>query len=470
MKTSIFKRYFTITAVILLISMMVFSLILVLFLRNMWISEKNQLLQKNVSMISQYSEELFNYDNYMMSLSNIAGIVSQTVDADVYIVDESGNYVLCADRTRQCMHKGAVVSGRILKKTFSGNYSELGTLGGIYNENCYTVGSTLRYQGQNVGYVYASVPSSSMSLYLALPLQAIAICGVGVLLLSLLVVSVVTAKITKPIRLMTKAAENMEKGDFLQKIPIYHHDEIGQLSEAFNKMSKALASLESMRRNFSSSVSHELKTPMTTISGFVDGILDGTIEPENQEKYLKIVSDETKRLSRLVNSMLQMSRLESDSHKLNFTTFNFTDIVARTLISFEQKIDSKQLVIEGMDGVSDIPLFADRDTIYQVVYNLVDNAIKFTPVGGKIVINLDRGEGNVHFMIRNSGQGLSEHELSSIFERFYKTDRSRSEDKSGVGFGLYIVKTIIRQHGGEISASSVPGQYTQFDVRIPNKE
>ena len=225
-----------------------------------------------------------------------------------------------------------------------------------------------------------------------------------------------------------------------------------------------------MRRDFISSVSHELKTPMTTISGFVDGILDGTIPPEQQGKYLRIVSDETKRLSRLVNSMLQLSRLESGTTKVNKTTFNLSDMIISVFLSFEQRIEEKHLEISGLDMLKPLSLTADRDLIYQVIYNLTENAIKFTPEGGVITVTSKAEKQKVKFSIRNSGEGLRQQEMAKIFERFYKTDRSRSKDKTGMGFGLYIVKTILSLHNGKIAVSSVLGEYTQFDVTLPDRE
>ncbi len=470
MKPSILKKLFIITSAVMIICTTVVSLILVLFLRNMWIDDKNKLLKNNVMLISDSTDEIFSTPLYMDSLNTLISVISKTAGADIYVVDSKGNYVTCANHYENCVHQGKTVSDNILKKTFKGSYDTIGKLGGIYEEKCYTVGGILEYKGKTIGYVYASVPSSSLKESIQKMLNVMILANCSVFIISLIVVFIITARITKPLRLMTKAAEQMARGDFLQQIPVTHRDEIGQLSEAFNKMTKSLASLESMRRNFISSISHELKTPMTTISGFVDGILDGTISPDDEKKYLSVVSDETKRLSRLVNSMLQMSRLESDENKLNLSTFNFTDIIARTLISFEPRIVEKNLQISGMDGVADIYLSADEDMIYQVVYNLTENAIKFTPYGGTITLKPKIIENvGVSFTIRNSGEGLSECELAGIFERFYKTDRSRNMDKSGVGFGLHIVKTIVRKHCGEIIASSTPGEYTQLEVKIPNQ-
>ena len=285
---------------------------------------------------------------------------------------------------------------------------------------------------------------------------------------------------TKPLRDMAQVVKKIESGDFSAKVPVKTRDEIGLLAEAINKMTVSVGALEEMRSSFISSVSHELKTPMQTISGFVDGILDGTIfvdgildgtiEKQEQEKYLRIVSDETKRLARLVNSMLQLSRLQSEKMKLNKTTFNFSDMVISVFLSFERQVEDKRIEIVGLDLLKPISITADRDLIYQVIYNLTENAIKFTPEGGEISVKCECEKQTVKFSIKNSGEGLSKCEMSKIFDRFYKTDRSRSKDKTGMGFGLYIVKTIVSLHGGKISVGSVLNEYTQFEVVLPDKE
>jgi signal transduction histidine kinase len=200
---------------------------------------------------------------------------------------------------------------------------------------------------------------------------------------------------------------------------------------------------------------------MTTISGFVDGILDGTIPPEEQQRYLQTISSEVRRLSRLVNTLLEISRLESGKG-MQTLDFNVTETARQILISLMGKIDSKGLEVEFEGGDDDVFVLADPDTIHQVLYNLLDNAIKFTQEKGTISISITSKGKKALIKVRNTGEGIPEEELSHIFERFYKSDRSRGLDKTGTGLGLYIVKTILEKHGEEISEESVVGSYTEF--------
>lgn len=469
MRRSIFFKYFSITAAIQLVSIIIFSLIVVVFSRTQWLNDKNDLLVKNTKIISNLSNEAINLGwDFKSQMKPFLVNTAQQIDASVYIYDLKGGFVLCSDLENNCTHKLTTIKQEIVDKAANDNFSESGTMGGLYTKNCYTVGKPIYYNGQTIGVVFASVPSAISFAYVSQIIKVMLICSLVVMMIAVIAIYIASAQMTKPLRLMAQAAKNMEKGIFLQNIPVENQDEVGLLAQAFNKMSKSLGSLEQMRRSFISSISHELKTPMTTISGFVDGVLDGTIPRDEHEKYLKIVSSETHRLSRLVNSMLQLSRLENDGLKLNPAQFNISDMLMRILFSFEQKINDKNLDIQGLEKLETVNIVADNDLIYQVLYNLLENAIKFTNDDGYISFNIEKAKHNtIKIRIKNSGEGLSQVELSRIFERFYKTDRSRSIDKTGMGFGLYIVKTIVAAHNGKIVVSSVLNEYTCFDLTLP---
>ena len=271
-----------------------------------------------------------------------------------------------------------------------------------------------------------------------------------------------------PLVQMSIAAKAMSKGDYSHRITVNRKDELGELQQSFNEMVQSVQSLEVMRSSFISNVSHELKTPMTTIGGFVDGILDGTIPMSQNKKYLLIVSDEVKRLSSMVNAMLSLSKLESGQTKLACSKVDITDIICRIIISFSMKIESKNIEIEGMEEVPQSYVYGDFDLLYQTIYNLFDNAIKFTPENGLISVDIDETNNYIKIKITNSGEGISEEDLAHIFERFYKSDKSRSMDKTGFGLGLHIVKSIVDIHNGKVSVQSEYGKSTSFSITLPN--
>ena len=266
---------------------------------------------------------------------------------------------------------------------------------------------------------------------------------------------------------MAEATKRYAAGDFSMRVHVDGRNEMADLAGAFNSMARDLASLESARRSFVANVSHELKTPMTTIGGFIDGILDGTIPPDKQSHYLQIVSDEVKRLSRLVVSMLNLSKIEAGKLSLNRAEFDICDMIFRTMLGFEQVIEQKQFSITGLENMESTIISGDRDMLTQVVYNLIDNAVKFTPEGGEIHFDVVHDMQKVYISIRNSGKGISSEEIDRVFDQFYKVDKSRSFDVKGAGLGLYIVKSIVEMHGGAIKASSVENQYTEFSFWLP---
>ena len=209
---------------------------------------------------------------------------------------------------------------------------------------------------------------------------------------------------------------------------------------------------------------------MTTIAGFIDGILDGTIPPERQSHYLHIVSDEVKRLSRLVRTMLNLSRIDNGELKIRPNDFDISETVLSTVLTFEKSIDEKKIDIRGLDTLQPMQVHGDEDLLHQVVYNLVENAVKFTNTEGYISFNVSDSIDRIVVTIENSGSGIQSDELPLVFEKFYKTDKSRSQDKNGMGLGLYLVRTIIKLHGGDISVSSVVNEYTRFSFYIPKPQ
>ncbi len=471
MRESIFAKYFATVVAIISICVILFSAIVLGSTKSQWIDDKDALLSKNVRIISSLFENSADYYGFdKFQIYGTIDAISEIIDSTIFLVDENGQCYYSVGESHNAPKNGYIINQNVILKSSKGKYVESGNLSGALGERCFVVGYPIIKNGVQSGVVFASVPLKQSNTYTTEIFKITLYAGLIVLLIAFISTYLASAQLTKPLRQMAAVVKRVERGDFSAKLSLERQDEIGLLADAINKMVISIGALEGMRREFVSSVSHELKTPMTTISGFVDGILDGTIKPEEQSKYLRIVSDETKRLSRLVNSMLQLSRLESEEMKLNKTTFNISDMIISVFLSFEQKIDEKNLTISGLDLLQPISITADKDLIYQVVYNLTENAIKFSNKDGEISVVSSATKQNVNFSIKNTGEGLNSQEISKIFDRFYKTDRSRSKDKSGMGFGLYIVKTIINMHNGKINVDSVLGEYTQFDVTLPDTE
>jgi signal transduction histidine kinase len=285
--------------------------------------------------------------------------------------------------------------------------------------------------------------------------------AVVVLMVAFMASSVTTMRQVQPIREMAQATRRYAEGDFDIRMKDYgRNDEIGELAASFNNMAESLQQTERQRREFIANISHELKTPMTTIAGYTDGILDGTIPPEKEQQYLQIISDESRRLSRLVRRMLDVSQLQAMDPLKNGNRFDVCESMRRVLISMEKKITDRGLDVDA--DIPDEPIFVrgDKDLITQVIYNLLENATKFARENSTLYLGVTTLDGKARVAVRNEGETIPAEELPLLFERFHKSDKSRSEDKDGVGLGLYIVKTIVEQHKEKINVTSENGVTT----------
>ncbi len=279
---------------------------------------------------------------------------------------------------------------------------------------------------------------------------------------SILILLIYTYYITVPLRQMKVVAQEYARGNFKPKVEVNTKDDIGALAQTMNSMSEAIAKFEESSRNFVSNVSHEFKTPITSIIGFIDGLIDGTIPEEKRGHYLQIISNEVKRLSNLVQSMLNISKIESGGIKPVFVPVNINNIIGRILVGFFDKIENKKLDICGMEDVDDCWIQGDENLVYQIFYNLIENAIKFANEEGCISFKFIQVANARIITVRNTGEGLKQEEIDKMFDRFYKTDKSRSKDKSGFGLGLNIVLTIVRLCNWRINVKSEYGKYTEF--------
>jgi len=473
MKLKLFKKYFFTTAIIIVFSLSVMLMILSFVLNNNIAASKQVVLTKACSEVVEYigqvSEE--NEAADVKNFVNVLNTISDVSETDMFIADyPTGEVTLCGcgeyKRDGNCSHSAVIIAEEDMAKVSSETKKKfrLSNLN-IYKRPRYVYSEPLyNKSGEQYGVVFATASVTTVQSLLAdVTKLYIASASLPIIIMFFCIYAMVY-RLTKPLKQMSEATRAMAKGDFSKRIPVTSDDEIGELSASFNMMTNSLAQLEGMRKSFVANVSHELKTPMTTIGGFIDGILDGTIEPEKQKYYLGIVSDEVKRLSRLVQSMLSMARLESGEFVLKRELFDFGELLCTIDISQEQRIEKSGINIIGLDELQNVSLNADKDLIHQAVYNLVDNAIKFTEDGGNIKFTLKKENKKMVFTVTNSGRGIPEKDLPFIFERFYKVDKSRSASKNSTGIGLYIVKTIVTSHGGMITVASKENEFTAFKV------
>ncbi len=469
---STFGRSFSVFAGILLVALTVlggsFQVMVQDFLTDTTFDSLEQDAQIIADLAASYMEDdTLSGREFLMNLD----IASKVSGSDAVICNSDGKVTICSDSLFGCKHMGLYVNEEYLQKVLSqGSDRATGLIKGLYSEERFLVALPVTAADGDRGIIIVSSPSASVNQVLTKISNIFLTTAVCVILVSVAAVSFFARRESKPLQDMAKAANAFGHGDLEARVKIEegNSEEMEELALAFNNMACSLQKSEYRRQEFVANVSHELKTPMTTISGYVDGMLDKTIPEDKWPHYLQIVSDETKRLSRLVRSMLDISQLQSeggipDEKKIHF---DLEDCCGSVLITFEKKIEDKGLNVEVDMPEHPVYTFANEDYITQVIYNLIDNAVKFCPTGKTLGLKIREGGAKVYVSVSNEGDTIPPEELPLVFDRFHKLDKSRSQNRDGWGLGLYIVKTIVCSHGENISVTSRDGK-TEFTFTLP---
>ncbi|MDD3839565.1 MAG: HAMP domain-containing sensor histidine kinase [Clostridia bacterium] len=465
---SIFNRLIATYLIIIIVTLIFLGFLLSQLFENYYFNKKQEQLITEGSelndLVNQYSAGLISEQRLNFELQ----VIDRFLNARIWFVDKFG-YVWTESSTIDKKHQEGqkltkdeiinVLQGNIVKKT--------GKFGDRFEVPMLTIGMPIYVKGRVTGAIFLHSPIYEIKNTLNNVYRLIWIAALVSIILAFLLIYSTSKRISMPLKKMSSISRAMAEGDFSKRVDINSPDEIGELSNAFNNMAMSLENLENMRRDFVASVSHELKSPIASIRGFVQAIRDGTIEHQEQEEYLNIVIEETNRLTRLINQLLDLSNIETGYFVLENSVFDINEVIRRVIIKYEQRIKEKQIDLKVMLSKNDKLVKGDEDRIEQVVSNLMDNAIKYTGMGGEVRVATQAREHKIFTHIEDSGMGIAQEDLPYIFERFYKVDNSRSES-SGFGLGLSIVKKIIEQHeGGQIYARSEKGKGTEFIFYLP---
>ena len=412
------------------------------------------------------SMEELQEDEQFRQLAATAAVISEM---DILVCDTDGHVLLSTDEAME--GQSINIPQSVMEKVIAdGTWSGSSRLDHIYQNKQFIGGVAVVNPAsqKTLGAVFTVSNSASVDDLWRAFAGLLLMTAFVVLMISFMASSITTMRQIKPIREMAQATRQYAEGDFDIRMNDYgREDEIGELAASFNNMAESLQQTERQRREFIANISHELKTPMTTIAGYTDGILDGTIPPENEKQYLQIISNESRRLSRLVRRMLDVSQLQVMDPLRSGSHFDICESMRRVLISMEKKINDRHLDVDADIPDEPILVLGDNDMITQVIYNLLENAAKFAREGSTLYLGVAMMDGKARVMVRNVGDTIPAEELPLLFERFHKSDKSRSEDKDGYGLGLYIVKTILQQHKEEINVTSENGVTTfTFSLRV----
>ena len=475
MQRSLFRKYFSVCCSIVLMSIVVLGIIFMVFAAQYFREDKLGALEKNAEYAAELTQNhivsvngTYQIVDYNSSLTSSWVPMAKAMNADIYLANLSGDVLLCTHRSN-CSHKVYGIDKEIIQQVEeNGIYTEVGKMGEIYKSSYYTVGVPMYLtDGRVAGVVFASSSAQGLTDFMSEIFKMFLLSALVMMVVTFALVYIVTGNLVRPLQEMVKATESFAKGDFTVRVPVNERDEIGKLSMAFNNMATSLAQQETVRRSFIANVSHELKTPMTSIAGFIDGILDGTIPPEMYEKYLHIVLNETDRLTKLTNSLLTLNNLNTRGMVLEKTDFDLNTVIRDTAASFEGTCQQKRIAIELVLTGDQLFVIADMGKIQQVLYNLLDNAIKFSHNDSVIKIETTEKNTKVFVSVKDSGIGIPKESLKLIWDRFYKTDLSRGKDKKGTGLGLSITREIIQAHNENINVISTEGEGSEFIFSLP---
>ena len=470
---SLYKRQLAMMVGIVALSFTLLSTAFMMLSYRYIISEKRDAMERNAGYIAMFASSFYQqlrsepFQNYVASIALIS-------DSYVIVAAPDGEIIYATDGVNFYAYENSKVPESVVSQVLErGSYAGMTSLGGIFPERRYLASLPITVSLNNLsvtqGLVLVSADASSLAEMWSATATIFFFTAVVVLLIAFVASSLFSAHQARPLNEMAEAARKFGRGEFDVRVTSYEGrcDEISTLAEAFNTMANSLAKVESQRSEFIANVSHELKTPMTTISGFAEGILDGTIPPEREKESLQIVVSETRRLSRLVRRMLDLARLNALTE--NTVTaqeqFDLTEVVSQVIISLESKITGRNLDVDVQMPDEKLMVWGDPDSITQVCYNLLDNAAKFAAAGTAITVQITKKDGKAYTTIRNLGSTIPKDELPLLFERFHKVDYSRSMDREGVGLGLYIVKTILGNLKETITATSEDG-VTQFTFTL----
>ena len=477
MRKSISTAFFSMVSTLMVLGIVLMGCSEWVLFKNYFAKDRYETLDQVVNVAKRTAEYLVNSETMpqgaeLDALNTKLEIIGESAEAYLFFTDRQGNVLIASDPAKLttdtvpldiCQRANAVADPD------ARHYHAFSDLGGALTEKSYIAAvETIDDQSLFSGWLFLCSSGAQLTDFKQQFWSNFLMSACVMLLCASVLTRLLMRQLTDPLQKVTDAAQRFGGGDLSVRVEGVEGDgEVADLARTFNQMAENIQSNDNSRGQFMGNIAHELRTPMTTIKGFVDGILDGTIPPEMQNHYLQLVSEETGRLARLIQNMLDLSKLESGEYQVNARIFNIWETLTGVALAAEQRINDGMIELEGLTMDEKVLVYADPDLIHQVAYNLLDNAIKFTPAGGTIRFSVEKLGPEAEISIWNSGQGISPEALPYVFERFYKEDRSRGLHARGAGLGLNICKVLVNLSGGQIRVESQQGEWCRFVFTLP---
>ena len=477
MRKSISTAFFSMVSTLMVLGIVLMGCSEWVLFKNYFAKDRYETLDQVVNVAKRTAEYLVNSETMpqgaeLDALNTKLEIIGESAEAYLFFTDRQGNVLIASDPAKLttdtvpldiCQRANAVADPD------ARHYHAFSDLGGALTEKSYIAAvETIDDQSLFSGWLFLCSSGAQLTDFKQQFWSNFLMSACVMLLCASVLTRLLMRQLTDPLQKVTDAAQRFGGGDLSVRVEGVEGDgEVADLARTFNQMAENIQSNDNSRGQFMGNIAHELRTPMTTIKGFVDGILDGTIPPDMQNHYLQLVSEETGRLARLIQNMLDLSKLESGEYQVNARMFNIWETITGVALSAEQRINDGMIDIDGLTMDEKVLVYADPDLIHQVAYNLLDNAIKFTPAGGTIRFSVEKLGPEAEISIWNSGQGISPEALPYVFQRFYKEDRSRGLHARGAGLGLNICKVLVNLSGGQIRVESQQGEWCRFVFTLP---
>ena len=477
MRKSISTAFFSMVSTLMVLGIVLMGCSEWVLFKNYFAKDRYETLDQVVNVAKRTAEYLVNSETMpqgaeLDALNTKLEIIGESAEAYLFFTDRQGNVLIASDPEKLttdtvpldiCQRANAVADPD------ARHYHAFSDLGGALTEKSYIAAvETIDDQSLFSGWLFLCSSGAQLTDFKQQFWSNFLMSACVMLLCASVLTRLLMRQLTDPLQKVTDAAQRFGGGDLSVRVEGVEGDgEVADLARTFNQMAENIQSNDNSRGQFMGNIAHELRTPMTTIKGFIDGILDGTIPPDMQNHYLQLVSEETGRLARLIQNMLDLSKLESGEYQVNARMFNIWETLTGVALSAEQRINDGMIDIDGLTMDEKVLVYADPDLIHQVAYNLLDNAIKFTPAGGTIRFGVERLGPEVEVSIWNSGQGISPEALPYVFQRFYKEDQSRGLHARGAGLGLNICKVLVNLSGGQIRVESKQGEWCRFVFTLP---
>ena len=477
MQHSIFDRIYLTFLISLIASFGILIAYTTIASRRALTTEKEETLTNEAQLIASqtlnsYVTGSFDADE----VSQLFNYYAEILNTDIWFVNRNGAIL---------SHSDSDLRGDLPKSIFaiSGAYSintkhtESGDFYKVFKDDVISINipltiKTIDDEGKQledaefIGAIVMHAPATQINTLLKNIFSIIYLPCLIIIIIAFIFIQIISKKVMSPVKKLSAVATEYSKGNFNTKTEIKSQDEIGQLALSMEYMADELSKLEQYRRDFISNISHDFRSPLTSIKGYVEAIKDGTIPVEKQERYLDIILNETQRLTKLTTGLLDLNNLEQYGPYLKLNDFDLIEIIKPTLNTFEMKCIEKNIAIYLYNHVENTLVTADKTKIQQVIYNLIDNAIKFTPSGKKITVTLTEKKDKIFVSIKDEGIGMDDETQKRIFDRFYKGDQSRGRDKQGTGLGLAITKEIIKAHHENIDVISTEGEGSTFTFTL----